>query len=172
VQPIIAGPGAMRPWREGDEHALAAAANHRAIWLALRDRFPHPYTIADAEAWLALNLADPDPVNLAIEVDGVVAGGIGLIRQSDVHRISAELGYWLTPACWGRGIMTAAVGGFTEWAFATHGLERIFAVTFDSNPASARVLEKAGYTLEGVLRNSVLKDGHLMDSRLYARLRT
>lgn len=162
----------MRRWREGDEPALAAAANHRAIWLGLRDRFPHPYTLADAEAWVALTVADPEPWNLTIEVDGAVAGGIGLVRQSDVHRISAELGYWLTPACWGRGIMTAAVSGFSEWAFATQELERIFAVTFESNPASARVLEKSGYLLEGVLRHSVLKDGRLMDSRLYARLRT
>lgn len=169
--PLDAGPCRLRPWRDGDQIPLVLAANHRAVWLGLRDRFPHPYTLADAEAWIALNLADPMPLNLAVEVGGTVAGGIGLLPQSDIFRVSAELGYWLSPDRWGRGIMTAAVQAFTVWAFGTQPLERIYARTFASNPASGRVLEKAGYRLEGILRRSALKDGQLLDIRLYARLR-
>lgn len=169
--PLEAGPSLIRPWRRGDEPSLATAANHRAVWLGVRDQFPHPYTLADAEAWISLNLADPMPLHLAIEVDGTVAGGIGLQPESDIFRVSAELGCWLSPDRWGRGIMTAAVQAFTAWAFATRPLERIYARTLAANPAGGRVLEKAGYQLEGILRRSALKDGQLLDTRLYARLR-
>jgi RimJ/RimL family protein N-acetyltransferase len=169
--PLRAGPALLRLWRDGDQAALAGAASHREVWLGLRDRFPYPYTLADAEAWVALNLADPSGDNLAIELDGAVAGGIGMIRRDDVERCSAEVGYWLTPAAWGRGIMTEALRCFTDWVFATRDVERLFALTFASNPGSGRVLEKAGYHLEGVFRQGVIKDGVLQDARLYARLR-
>jgi ribosomal-protein-alanine N-acetyltransferase len=104
----------------------------------------------------------------AIEVDGEAVGGIGLAIGADVHRLGAEIGYWLGEAVWGRGIATAVVRTLTPWAFATFGLERIFAGVFSSNPASMRVLEKCGYVREGVLRRAVIKDGRMLDQVLYA----
>lgn len=143
-------------------------ANNRHVWLTLRDQFPHPYTRADGEDWLA-HIAQQEPVtSFAIVVAGEAAGGIGLAPQPDVHRRSAELGYWLGEAFWNRGIMTAAVRTFTTHAFDEYDLLRIFAGVFSTNPASMRVLEKAGYTREGILKKSVVKDGQVLDQVLYA----
>ncbi len=158
----------LRPWRAGDELSLAQHANDREIWRNLRDRFPHPYTVADAEAWIRFIGEENPPANFAIEVGGVTVGGIGLERGEDIERITAELGYWLGRAFWGRGIVSAAVRGVTAYAFATLDLTRVYALPFAQNRASLRVLEKAGYTREARLRRSVLKDGEVLDQWLFA----
>ena len=165
---IDAGPCLIRTWQHADREALVRHADNRQVWLMLRDQFPHPYTRADAEAWLA-HVAKQRPVtSFAIVVAGEAAGGIGVAPQPDVHRRSAEVGYWLGEALWNRGIMTAAVRAFTTYAFDAYDLIRIYAGVFSSNPASMRVLEKVGYTREGVLRRSVVKDGQVLDQVLYA----
>lgn len=165
---IRAGPCIIRPWRDGDLDALVRHADNRQVWLMLRDQFPHPYTRADGEDWLA-HVAKQQPVtSFAIVVAGEAAGGIGLAPQPDVHRRSAEVGYWLGQAFWNRGIMTAALRTFTDYAFDAHKLIRLFASVFSTNPASMRVLEKAGYTREGILKKSVVKDGQVLDQVLYA----
>jgi RimJ/RimL family protein N-acetyltransferase len=113
------------------------------------------------------------PTTFAIAVQDEAVGGIGLHLAEDVDRISAELGYWLGEAYWGRGVATAAVRGVTAYVFREHtGLNRIFAVPFAWNHASARVLEKAGYTLEGRMRQSALKNGCITDQLLYSILRS
>jgi len=155
-----------------DVAELAVQADDRRIWLNLRDAFPYPYGREDAEGYLTKVLADASPTSFAIECDGRIAGGIGYVPGSDVERVGAEIGYWLGVQYWGRGIATAALRAVTDHAFAVHShLQRIFAVPYTTNRASARVLEKAGYTLEGTLRRSVLKDGRLLDQWMYARLR-
>jgi [ribosomal protein S5]-alanine N-acetyltransferase len=161
----------IRSWRPGDEPSLARHADDREIWLNVRDRFPHPYTLADAEAWVRqVRVAEPE-TQFAIEVRGEAAGGIGLFLQEDVSRYSAEIGYWLGREHWGRGLMTAAVHGFTDYAFANFELCRIYANVFAWNPASCRVLERAGYQLEGRMRCAAVKDGRVVDSLLYAAVR-
>ena len=161
----------VRSWRPGDAASLLEHADNRKIWLNVRDRFPHPYTARDAHAFLRTVLAERPETNFAIDVGGAAVGGIAFRIQSDVERISAELGYWVGEAYWGRGIATAAVRAVSEHALATHGLHRVFALPFAHNRASARVLEKAGFTLEGVLRASAIKDGRVLDQLLYARIR-
>jgi RimJ/RimL family protein N-acetyltransferase len=169
---LVAGDAIVRPWNLSDAKALAAAANDRRISINLRDVFPFPYSVADAKGFIGMAMAMSPQTYFAIEVDGHAAGGIGYTLQGDVSRIAAEVGYWLGVAYWGHGIMTAAVRAVSEHAFATHAdLRRLYAVPFAGNPASARVLEKAGYTREGTMRDSVIKDGRILDSWLYARLR-
>ena len=90
---------------------------------------------------------------------------------SDVHRRTAELGYWLAEPLWGRGIMTAAVRAFVPACFETYELDRIFATASSNNAASARVLEKAGFAFEGRLRKNAFKDGEVLDSLIYAVVR-
>jgi [ribosomal protein S5]-alanine N-acetyltransferase len=165
---IDLGPGSIRSWRGSDRDSLVQHANDRAVWLNLRDRFPHPYTEADADAWLELARRMEPESNFAIAVTGAAVGGIGIALQDDVSRRSGELGYWLGRAHWGRGIATAAVRATTDWAFETFDLCRIYAGVFEGNPASERVLAKAGYVLEGRLRKSVTKDGKTIDQLLYA----
>lgn len=168
---IELGVAALRPWQPTDAASVARHANDRRIWRNVRDRFPHPYTLADADAFLARVCAMQPRTGFAIEVDGEAVGGIGLEPGSDVERRSAEIGFWLGTAFWGRGIMTAAVVATTEHAYQCFDLCRIHAIVFAWNPASMRVLEKAGYQREGVLRKSVSKDDQVIDSVLYAHLR-
>jgi [ribosomal protein S5]-alanine N-acetyltransferase len=142
------------------------------VWRNLRDAFPHPYTLDDADAFIGRVRRSSPRTVFAIEVDGGVAGAIGFFPHTDVERVGAEIGYWLGRPFHGRGIMTAAVRAVVEHAFARHPeLQRIWAVPFAWNPASARVLQKAGFQLEGTLRRSALKDGQLVDQWMYARLR-
>jgi RimJ/RimL family protein N-acetyltransferase len=158
----------VRSWRRGDEASLVRHANNRSIWVNLRDRFPHPYTSDDAARWMTWALVERPETNFAIAVNDAAVGGIGYEIQPDVHRVSAEIGFWLGESLWGRGIMTEALRAVTEHAMRTHNLARLYASVFEWNPASMRVLEKAGYVREAVLRRSALKDGRVIDQVLYA----
>ena len=137
----------------------------------LRDRFPYPYTDRDARNWLDCIVGHQPETNFAISVAGEAVGGIGFILQPDVARRSVEIGYWLGEKFWGRGIATEAVVAVTDHAFANHDLCRVYAHVFEWNRASARVLEKAGYELEGRMRKSVTKDGQTIDQLMYAVVR-
>jgi RimJ/RimL family protein N-acetyltransferase len=159
----------IRPWRLDDAESLAKHANNRKVWLALRDLFPHPYTIQDAHEFLQRAISEEPTTKFCIEVGGVAAGGIGIRLGQDVHRHTASLGYWLGEEFWGRGIMTDAVAAFTDFCFENFPLRRIYAEVFANNPASARVLEKTGFIFEGRLKNNVVKDGELLDSLLFAK---
>lgn len=134
----------------------------------LRDRFPFPYELEHARTFLGWLAGQPSPTVWAIEVDGNAVGGIGIELQSDVERVSAEIGYWLGEQVWGRGVATEALRAVTAEALNRYDLTRIFAVPFADHPASLRVLEKAGYVKEGVMRHSAIKDGKVRDQALYA----
>ena len=163
----------FRTWRSTDVEALCKHANNRAVWRGLLDRFPHPYTRTDAERWIALNHATlTAPQNFAIELDGEAIGGVGLDRRQDVFAGTAEIGYWVSEAFWGRGVATAAAAFISDYAFGSFPIERLQAGVFDGNRASVRVLEKVGFLLEGRLRRAVKKDGEFTDLLMFARLRS
>lgn len=162
----------LRRWRMEDCERLAELANNRKIWLNVRDRFPYPYGVEEAEAWIKHCDGEQEPVSqFAIEAEGILVGGVGFEALSDVNRIGAEIGYWIGEAYWGRGIATSALHEASRRAFAGFPFERLQAMVFAWNGASMRVLEKAGYHREGRLRRSVVKDGQVIDSLIYARLR-
>lgn len=169
---IDCGVCAIREYRLDDREALSRHANNPKVWANVRDYFPHPYTLTHADEWLAHATSAEPASHFAVEVDGAFAGGIGLKLQSDVDRVSAELGYWLGEPFWGRGVATAAIAGFVPWAFSRFELERIYATPFHWNVGSSRALEKAGFNKEGVMRKAALKNGILADLPLYARYRT
>jgi RimJ/RimL family protein N-acetyltransferase len=146
-------------------------ANNRNVWRNLTDKFPHPYTEADADSWLSLVAAMSRPTHWAVEVEGEAAGGIGIMLGEGISARSAHFGYWLGEPYWSRGIMTAAATATAEYVFSTFEVVRLEAPVFEWNPASMRVLEKCGFAREGVLRCSVLKDGQIIDQVLYARVR-
>ena len=94
----------------------------------LLDRFPHPYTLDDARAWvLRCQGHEPRTENFGIEVDGEIVGMVGLVPGEDVHSRSMEIGYWLGEPFWGRGIATEAAIAVTEYAFATFEINRLWA---------------------------------------------
>jgi RimJ/RimL family protein N-acetyltransferase len=164
-------PVSLRGWRADDVPSLVKYANNRDVAKNLRDRFPFPYTQKDAEEWIAFAAARDPLEHLAIEVEAHAVGGVGLILGTDIARRSAEIGYWLGEPWWGRGIATRALQLATDYAFANFDLVRIFAGVFEGNPASARVLEKAGYTLESRARKAVFKEGRVLDQLNYVMIR-
>jgi RimJ/RimL family protein N-acetyltransferase len=161
----------IRDLSREDAPALVKHANNRRVSSQLRDLFPYPYSAEDAARFLERTLAREPRETFAIATPHELIGVIGLHRGGDVYRRSAEFGYWLAEPFWGRGIATRAVRALSDWAFANTDLLRLQAGVFESNPASARVLEKAGFELEGRLRRAVSKDGHILDQLTYARLR-
>ena len=171
----------LRPWREADAASIARYADNAKIAANLRDVFPCPYAPQDAATFVESCIRQEGRGQMcrAIEVYGEAAGSIGLFLGSDVYRRSAELGYWLGGGFWGRGvttaikrgIMTAAVETMCREGFAAWDIVRIHAEAFARNAASRRVLEKAGFALEGTLRRSVYKNGEMLDSCIYALVR-
>jgi [ribosomal protein S5]-alanine N-acetyltransferase len=159
---------AIRPWAETDAESLHRNANNRDVSIQLRDRFPYPYTLESAHAFLGWVTQQPVPTVWAIEVDGAAVGGVGIELHSDVERVSAEIGYWLGQEYWNRGIATDALKAVTAEAFKRFDITRLYAVPFADHAASVRVLEKAGYVREGRLRQSAIKNGKIRDQLLFA----
>jgi ribosomal-protein-alanine N-acetyltransferase len=161
----------LRPWRAGDEPSLVKHADNINIWINVRDHFPHPYTMSDAERWVRHASTTLQETVFAIVVNDEAVGGIGLVRKEDVYRKSMELGYWLSQQFWGRGIMSEAIGAVTEYGFATFDIVRIYADVFEWNAASARVLEKNGFLFEARLKNAIYKNGKIGDVLMYAKIK-
>lgn len=162
----------LRPWRVEDQEPLVRHANNRKVSINLRDLFPYPYTLEHARQWITLqtSISDP-PQNLVIEHVGEFVGNVGFHTLDDVHRFTAEVGYWLGEDFWGRGFASEALAAFTDYVFANFHFQRLEGWIFSSNPASGRVLEKAGYEYEATLRQSVFKEGRFLDTLVYVRFR-
>jgi RimJ/RimL family protein N-acetyltransferase len=161
----------VRSWRKNDLDALVRHANNPKIAANLRDQFPNPYTRAAAAAYLTDVRTAENETSFAMEYASEAVGGIGFKLGTDIARLSAEMGYWLGEPHWGRGLATRAVLATSEWAFESYKLTRIFAMAFSHNVASMRVLEKAGFEQEGILRRSAVKNGVILDQVLYAKVR-
>lgn len=163
----------LRRWLDTDAEDVAKYANNEEIARNLRDIFPHPYTLEDAKSYINSCIAagDQEQLCLAIVVEGHAAGSIGLFPGNDVYRKSAELGYWLAQEYWGMGIMSKAAKQICEEGFRRFDIARIFAEPYARNAGSRRVLEKAGFSLEGIMKSGVFKRGVLEDYCMYALLR-
>jgi len=160
----------LRDWKCEDAQSIAKYANNKKIWQNLRDAFPHPYRLQDAEAFIAKATATEPKTIFAIATPVEAIGSIGLVVGQDVHRFTAEIGYWLAEPFWGKGIMTQAVKQLTDYGIRTLRLHRIYAEPYATNQASIRVLEKAGFQCEGTLRANAYKDGQVRDQYLYSTI--
>ncbi|PKM94886.1 MAG: GNAT family N-acetyltransferase [Firmicutes bacterium HGW-Firmicutes-1] len=160
----------LREWNENDKDSITYYANNKKIADNLRNVFPNPYTEEHALFYIrmCLNESTPQKCVKAIVVDGKAVGSIGIFIKDDVYCKSAELGYWLGEEFWGKGIMTEAIKEICNYAFAKYDIVRIFAEPFAENQGSRRVLEKAGFELEGISKKSVFKNGKISDSCIYA----
>ena len=162
----------VRAWQPSDAESLQRHADNPNVARHLRDRFPHPYTMEHATGFLGWVAQQPSPTVWAIAIGDEAVGGIGIERHGDVERVSAEIGYWLGEAHWGKGVATEALVAVTAMAFQQYELTRVFAVPFADHLASVRVLEKAGYVREGLMRRSAIKYGVVRDQLLFATYRT
>lgn len=163
----------LRPLVMSDAAALTKYANNRNISAYLRDSFPFPYSEKDAQ-WFISQQSEKEKggLRLGIEINGEIGGIVGLYPQQDVYRVSIELGYWLGEPFWGKGIMVKAVNAVVALAFENNKeLSRIYAQVYERNHASVRVLEKAGFTREGIMRKAIIKNGVIMDAGLYSLIR-
>lgn len=161
----------LRPWQWSDRNALALHANNRNISINLRDVFPWPYTLEDADAFLKIAIDQPLTRYAAIEIHGEAAGGIGLEPFTDVNRFGSEIGYWLSEKYWGKGIGTEVVQAYTEFVFGNTDLVRLEAMVFSWNRASVKVLERCGYLHEGTLKKACFKAEQWCDQLIYAKLK-
>lgn len=155
-----------------DADHLAIMANNIKIWNQVRNAFPQPYWYMDAVRYIEKTTQQDPLTTFCIEVDGKCAGVCGLKLQSDFFHRSAEIGFWIGEKYWGRGIMSAVVPALSNWGFDEFPhLNRQFAYVLESNPASMRLLEKAGFVQEAVLKQAADKKGKLLDLHIWARLR-
>jgi [ribosomal protein S5]-alanine N-acetyltransferase len=162
----------IRSFRPEDAESIARHANNPKIAAQVRDRFPYPYKLEDAHEFLSNLKHDPETCfAIAERVNDEAVGGIMLFPGTDIERVSAEVGYWLGEPYWGKGIATRAVVALTEYGLKNFEFTRLFATPFASNVASCRVLEKAGYVRDAILRRAVIKYGVVHDLALYSRTR-
>jgi len=160
----------IRPWKREDVAQLASIANNKKIWLNVRDRFPHPYTVHDGLQWVNYTINQHPIVNLAITVNGNVAGGIGVVPKDDVYRKTMEIGYFLGEHYWGQGVATKAVALLIEFIKQHFTVVRLYAEVFEHNKASMRVLEKNGFHLESIREKSVIKNNVIMNDYVWVKL--
>jgi len=171
IKPIKTKRFTLRPYTIADAKTLAKNIHNKKI---ARNTLvvPYPYTLKDAKTWLSSTVKEydkkePEAVQLTIDIKGEVVGAVGI---TDIKGHQAEMGYWLTERLWGKGMMTEAVLEALKFAFNELKLARVYAKVFTFNPASVRVLEKAGFKKEGLLKKDGEKDGKFFDSWLYAKI--
>lgn len=160
----------IRSWRKEDAGPLTAIANNKKVWLNLRDRFPHPYTLKDAFAWIEHTSTQKPAINFAVIFKGQIAGSIGVVPREDVYRKTIEVGYFLGEPFWGKGIATKAVGLIMNYIQKDFDVVRIYAEVFEQNKASMKVLEKNGFHLESIRKKAVVKNNVVMDDYVWVRL--
>ncbi len=163
----------LRSYRPDDGPAICAVADDLTVARWMTRAFPNPYTLRDAERWLALATSDGRASYYAVEVDGVLAGGAGFEPFRGERTGTAGFGYWLGRAYWGRGFGTDAARTLADHALTSGAVRRLEATVFAPNVASARILEKCGFEFEATLRaHYVDRDGKVCDGLMFARLAT
>lgn len=161
----------LRPLTDNDADSLARQLNNKKVWDNLRDALPYPYTSQDAAWFINFQQNAPLLTCYAIVVDGEAVGNIGFTRSEDIERFTAEVGYYIGEDYWGQGIMSAALSEAVEDYFKTTDVVRLFATPFDYNIASAKVLEKAGFTLKCIFTKGAYKNGKFVDMPYYERIK-
>jgi [ribosomal protein S5]-alanine N-acetyltransferase len=162
----------LRPWSIRDAGQLSVIADNKKIAGNLRDGFPSPYSLKDAEEWLNIILPENYPPRFfAITIEKQLVGSIGIVSKTDIYRKNFEIGYFLAEKHWGQGITTKAIKAATSYAFKDFDIIRVYAEPFSDNAASRKALEKAGFSLEATLKRNVIKNGIIKDTCIYSVLK-
>ena len=160
----------IREWDIKDKYKLAEMLNNKNIQNNLRDGLPYPYTVDDAEEYIVsmLSADKTKTFAFAITVNDIAIGSIGVFRCGNIHSRTAEMGYYVGEPYWGKGFATSAVKQTCKYIFDNTDIIRIFAEPFAYNTASCHVLEKAGFQFEGTLHSNAVKNGKIIDMKMYA----
>lgn len=163
----------IRHWKIEDAKSLSKLLNNRHILDNLRDGIPFPYTEDDAKEYIQSVITSDfnQTFAFAIVVNKQVVGSIGVFRCKNIHQRTAELGYYIGEAYWGMGIATSAIKQICDFIFHHTNILRIFAEPFAYNQASCRVLEKEGFQCEGTLRKNAVKNGKILDMKMYSLIK-
>ena len=163
----------LKKWDLSDAKDLVKILSDKRILDNLRDGIPFPYTLQDGKEFIAsiLQANENNTFAFAIAIDNKVIGSITVFRQENIHNKTGELGYYLAREYWGKGVMTKAVNQICEYVFNNSDIIRIYAEPFAYNIGSCRVLEKAGFHYEGTLRKNAIKNGKILDMKMYSRLK-
>lgn len=159
----------LRIWQKDDAQQLAAIANNKNIWSNVLDSFPSPYTVMDALQWINKESSAQPITKFAIEYQGSVVGGIGMILNEDVYRNNIELGYFVGETYWGKGIATTAIKTIVEHIQKNYSANRVMARVYAHNTASMKALQKAGFHLEGIQEKAAIKNNVLIDVYVWVR---
>ena len=158
----------IRPFTDSDVERIPELIGNQKVLDNLRDGIDLPYTMDHAKDFIH-RVKDLNPIlNFGIEYKGELVGTVGIVPQKNIHRMNAEIGYWLGEPYWGKGIMTQAIKLACDYAFSELKVKRVFAGTFDYNIGSYRALEKAGFELECVIKDGLFKRGQFFDERVYS----
>ncbi|SHG25637.1 GNAT family N-acetyltransferase [Dysgonomonas macrotermitis] len=160
----------IRHWKIEDAEDLAEALNNQKILDNLRDGIPFPYTVEDAKEYITTILnADKEAIYaFAITADDKAIGSIGVFRQVNIHSKTAEIGYYIGEPYWGKGFGATALKQTCDYIFQNTDIIRIFAEPFAYNISSCRILEKCGFEYEGTLRKNAIKNGIILDMKMYS----
>jgi len=159
----------LRDWLANDAGDLALIANHPHVAIMLRNNFPFPFSINNATDFIYRSNKNTDSsIQKAIIFNDKLVGAIGVELKDDVFKYNGEMGYWITPDYWGKGIATESVKLMIDFAFKVHPMKRIFAEVFSGNSASVRVLEKCNFEKEAILKNAIIKNGQFQDCYIFA----
>lgn len=161
----------LRKFKSSDKKQIALLVNNKKIWDNIRDFVPFPYSVKDAEDFIAFTQKETPQQTFGITYNELLCGSIAIEKQTDVYSHSGHLGYWIGEPFWGKGIATKACHLITQYAFKELKLHRIYSSVFDYNKGSMRVLEKCGYQREAILKQGILKNGKMHDEHIYAKLK-
>jgi RimJ/RimL family protein N-acetyltransferase len=161
----------IRSFEDNDAESIVKHANNKDVSKYMRDSFPYPYTKENAVQWIDFVRKNYPKLCFAIADKIELIGGIGAMPQTDVHRFSAEVGFWLGQSHWNKGIITKALPVFCNYLFTNFDFNRLTANVFEGNEASRKVLEKNGFVLEGTQRKNVFKENKFVDHYIYGLLK-
>ncbi|WP_313134123.1 GNAT family N-acetyltransferase [Anaerocolumna sp.] len=163
----------IRSWRVEDAKDLAEALDNKKILDNLRDGLPYPYTVNDAKNYISAMLDSKKDTTyaFAITVNDKAVGSIGVFRKDNIHYRTGEMGYYIAEPYWGQGIGTSAVKQVCQYIFENTDIIRIFAEPFAHNLGSCRILEKSGFVNEGTLRKNAVKNGIVLDMKIYSKVK-
>ena len=168
---IKSGNVILRSWKTTDAEDLVRIANNRKIFNNLRDGFPHPYTLQNAEEFITHAQQAIDEKLFAITAENKLVGSCGIMFKKDVYRKNAEIGYFLGESYWGKGYITDVIKGLRDFIFTQYDIIRVYAEPFADNYASRKALEKAGFILEATFERNVIKNNLIKDTCIYRCLK-
>ncbi len=158
----------LRPLLAKDRNDLVLFMNNKKIWDNLRDFIPFPYSLEDAYNFIQMTNQENPHLTFAIELGGRFCGMIGILKQSDIYRLTGEIGYWIGEPFWGKGIATRALKLMTDYGFSKLDLVRIHTGVFEHNVGSMKVLEKCAYKKDCILEKSIIKNGKILNEHRYS----